>query len=80
MSFDESKKEDEFSEKKGRWRENDEGVYEFHPFEVRKPVLDHETAQQFDFKRIDKEWLVITETLRRSLLQDAELRKVRWHT
>ena len=74
----------------GEWIKNKEGFFEFiqdnknhelgksfghEIIESRKPILDQESVEKYDFGKIDKQWTVITEHIRRNILEDIEVRK-----
>jgi len=44
--------------------------------ETRKPILDKESAEKFNFEGIDKQWLLVTERIRRNILENSETRGI----
>lgn len=47
----------------------------FNDIEKRTPILDQESAKQFDTEKIDQQWMFITEAIRQDVLTDPEVRK-----
>ncbi len=52
-------------------------IFTFEDVEVekRKPIFDYETAKEFPLRKIEKEWLLATEIIRRGINEDEKVRE-----